>query len=187
MRITISLLITVMLLPSAYLAYSLYCEQQFLKNADLFIENEFASKGYSVIFRKSTFTPAKKTLELAFLTKRFSKKEIQSLDSVMGVNRYLAGTNLIIRQDTTDRFSILKGDILSQIKGTESQINSKDVQIAQLEKQLAENSFDNARILKESRILYPSLSALSISNQQLVNDRDSIIKVTAVLTKQTRT
>lgn len=180
-RITITLLITVMLLPSAYLAYSLYREQQFLKSADLFIENQFASKGYTVIFKKSTFTPAKKTLELAFLTKRFSKKEIQSLDSVMGKNRYLAGTDLIIRQDTTDRFSILKGDILNQIKGTENQINTKDVKIAQLEKQLAANSFDNARILKESRILYPSLSALSISNHQLVTQKDSIIQVTAVL------
>ncbi|WP_144214226.1 DUF389 domain-containing protein [Flavobacterium anhuiense] len=180
-RLTITVLTAVMLIPSAYLAFSLYREQQFLKNADLFIENEFASKGYTVIFKKSSFTPSKKTLELAFLTKRFSKKEINHLDSLMEKNRFLKGTDLVIRQDTTDRFSALKGDILNQIKGTENQINAKDVKIAQLEKQLAQNSFDNAKILKESRILYPSLHALSISNHKLVNEKDSIIDITAVL------
>ncbi|KRD09163.1 hypothetical protein ASE21_15070 [Flavobacterium sp. Root901] len=181
-RIIITLLTAVMLIPSAYLAFSLYREQQFLKNADLFIENEFSSKGYTVIYKKSTFTPAKKALELAFLTKRFSKKEIVHLDSVMDKNRFLAGAELVIRQDTSDRFSALKGDILNQIKGTENQINAKDVKIAQLKKQLAENSFDNIRILKESRILYPSLNALSISNHKLVNEKDStVVNITAVL------
>lgn len=53
-------------------------------------------------------------------------------------NRFLKGTDLVIRQDTTDRFSAMKGDILNQIKGTENQINAKDVKIAQLQKQLAE-------------------------------------------------
>ncbi|RZJ91972.1 MAG: DUF389 domain-containing protein [Chryseobacterium sp.] len=180
-RILITLLTVVMLIPSAYLAISLYRKQQFIKNADIFIEKEFTLKGYTVIFKKTAFTPAKKTLELAFLSKRFTKKEILHLDSVMHQNKFLAGTDLVVRQDTTDRLSILKGDILNQIKGTENQINSKDVKIAQLEKQLAENSYDNLKILKESRIFYPSLNALSISNHKLVNEKDSIINVTAVL------
>ena len=54
-KYTIAFLITVMLVPSSYLAYSLYREQQFKKNADLFIESEFTNKGYTIVYKKTDF------------------------------------------------------------------------------------------------------------------------------------
>ncbi len=101
-------LTTVMLLPSSYLAYSLYMEQQFKKNSNIFIENEFADKGYTVVFKKTNFKAEPKTIELAMLNKRFEKNEIAELDKKLNENRYLKGTDLIIRQDTTDRFSAIE-------------------------------------------------------------------------------
>ena len=86
-----------------------------------------------------------------------------------------------IRQDSTDRFNALKGDILSQIKSSENEMNVKDVKIMQLEKQLTRNKFDNLQILKETRVLFPAVSSLSINKSSLVNQKDSITTITAVI------
>lgn len=180
-KIIISVLITIMLLPSSYLAYSLYREQQFRKNADLFIENEFSNKGYTVVYKKTDFNAKSKKLELAFLSKRFDEKELASLKKRLAGNPYLKGTALVIRQDSTDRFNALRGDILNQIKGSENEMNEKDVKIAQLEKELAKNTFNNRQFLKESQVLFPSVTSLSISRNELVTAKDSTITVTAVI------
>ncbi|BDU26255.1 DUF389 domain-containing protein [Flavobacterium johnsoniae] len=180
-RYIIAFLITVMLVPSSYLAYSLYREQQFKKNADLFIENEFSAKGYTIVYRKTDFNPKNKKLELAFLSKRFSEAEIKDLAQRLSRNKYLAGTRLLIRQDSTDRFNALKGDILSQIKSSENEMNLKDVRIMQLEKELAAKKFDSRQILKETRALYPAVNSLSISRNTLVSPKDSITSITAVI------
>lgn len=177
----IAFLITVMLLPSSYLAYSLYREQQFKKNADLFIESEFTQKGYTIVYKKTDFNPKAKKLELAFLSRRFSEPEIKELKDKLNQNKYLAGTQLQIRQDSTDRFNALKGDILSQIKSSENEMNVKDVKIMQLEKELTRNKFDNRQILKETSVLFPAVSSLSISKSSLVDQKDSITTITAVI------
>ncbi|PBJ07982.1 TIGR00341 family protein [Flavobacterium sp. ACN6] len=177
----IAFLITAMLVPSSYLAYSLYREQQFKKNVELFVENEFSSKGYTVVYKKTDFNAKQKKLELAFLSKRFSEKEIQSLKSRLNSNKYLAGTSLRIRQDSTDRFNDIKGDILNQIKSSENEMNVKDVKIIQLEKELAKNKFDNKQLLKEIRTLFPDVHSLSIAKNTLVNYKDSTTTITAVI------
>jgi len=180
-KIIITILITAMLVPSSYLAYSLYREQQFKKNADLFIENEFSNKGYTVVYKKTDFNPKGKKLELAFLSKRFDKTEIAKLKEELNTNPYLKGTNLVIRQDSTDRFNTLKGDILNQIKSSENEMNEKDVRIVQLEKELTKNTFDNKQLLKESRALFPDITSLSVTKNSLVTPKDSLITLTAVI------
>lgn len=180
-KIIIAFLITIMLVPSGYLAFSLYRQQQFKKNVELFIENEFSSKGFTIVYKKTDFNPKKKKIELAFLSKRFDSLEIAGLKNRINENRYLKGTYLIIRQDTTDKFNTLKGDILNQIKGSENEMNSKDVKIMQLEKELVKNKFDNRQLLKESRALFPSITSLSITKSALITQTDSIIPLTAVI------
>lgn len=177
----IGFLIAAMLVPSSYLAYSLYREQQFKKNAEIFIENEFVQKGYTVVYKKTEFTPKRKKLELAFLSKRFSKTEIDELKNRLQNNKYLAGVDFQIRQDTADRFNALKGDILNQIKSSENEMNIKDIKIMQLEKELLKDKFDNRQILKESRALFPSVNSLSISRSTLITKKDSSIAITAVI------
>ena len=180
-KFIIAFLITAMLLPSGYLAFSLYREQQFKKNVELFIENEFSSKGYTVVYKKTDFNAKKKKLELAFLSKRFDSLEITALKDKINKNKYLRGAYLLIRQDTTDRFNALKGDILSQIKGSENEMNSKDIKIIQLEKELAATKFDSRQLLKESRAIFPSIISLSVAKSNLINQKDSIIPLTAVI------
>jgi uncharacterized hydrophobic protein (TIGR00271 family) len=185
-KYTIAFLITIMLVPSSYLAYSLYREQQFKKNITLFIENEFSDKGYTVVYKKTDFNSKGKKLELAFLDKRFSLAEIKELKNKISHNKYLLGTQLLIRQDSTDRFNAIKGDILNQIKSSENEMSLKDVKIIQLEKELSKNKFDSRKILKETEVLFPNINSLSITKTALINQKDSIINITAVIYDATK-
>ena len=180
-RVIITILIIGMLTPSSYLAYNLYREQQFKKNANLFIENEFTGKGYTVVLKKTDFNTKPKKIELAFLSKRFDKQEIAGLNNKMNRSPYLKGTLLIIRQDSTDRFNVLKGDILKEIKSSENELNAKDVRIMQLEKELVKNNFDNKRLLKETHALYPEIITLSVSHIDVATASDSLRPATAVI------
>lgn len=180
-KFIIAALISIMLIPSSYLAYSLYREQQFKKSVELFIENEFSFKGYTVVYKKTDFNAKSKKLELAFLSKRFDSTEIAVLRKKINRNKYLKGTSLVIRQDSTDRFNTLKGDILNQIRSSENEMNSKDIKIVQLEKELAQSKFDNKKLLKETRTLFPAITSLSIAKTSLITQKDSSITVTAVI------
>ncbi|MFL9844796.1 TIGR00341 family protein [Flavobacterium rhizosphaerae] len=180
-RVLIPLIVTIMILPGGYLAYSLYREQQFKKNIDEFVENEFTDKGCTIVFKKSTFNSVTKKLELAFLSKRFDKSDIKHLTDLMDSNKYLEGTELVIRQDSTDRFNALKGDILSQIRSSENELSEKDVRIMQLEKTITENTFDNQKLLAESRALFPQITSLSVSKNALATQNDSVQELTAVI------
>lgn len=180
-KFIIAALISIMLIPSSYLAYSLYREQQFKKNIDLFIENEFTLNGYTVVYKKTDFNPKKKNLELAFLSKRFDSAEISGLRKKINLNKYLKGTLLHIRQDSTDRFNTLKGDILNQIKSSENEMNTREVKIMQLEKELTLSKFDNKKLLKETRILFPAIKSLSVVKSTLATQKDSSVIITAVI------
>jgi hypothetical protein len=100
----------------------------------------------------------------------------------MNENRYLKGTNLIIRQDTTDRFTALKGDILKEIRSSENEVNEKDLRLAKLESELAKNNYDDKKLLKEANVLFPEITGFAVSSQSLINVNDSVANtVTAVI------
>lgn len=180
-RFAITLLIMIMIVPSSYLAYTLYREQQFKKNTDLFIENQFISKGYTIVYKKTDFKAKPKLIELAFLEKRFAKDELAELNKKIAENKYIKGSRLLIRQDTTDRLTALRGDILNEIKSSENEVNKKDIKIVQLEQELAKNKFDNKKILKEAVALFPDITSLSIANHSLITSKDSTKNVTVIL------
>ncbi|WP_294735172.1 TIGR00341 family protein [uncultured Flavobacterium sp.] len=180
-RTIISTLIIVMLLPSSYLAYSLYREQQFKKNTDTFIENQFTDKGYTVVYKKTKYGSSDKKIELAFLSTRFEDDELARLEQKIEENKYLRGAELIIRQDSTDRFRALKGDILNEIKNTENEVNQKDIRIAQLESEIAKNTFDSPKMLKEARTIFTAITSLSISNHSLATTDFGTESITAVI------
>ncbi|OPC20622.1 hypothetical protein BAX97_16625 [Elizabethkingia meningoseptica] len=184
-RYIITFLIAIMLIPSSYLAYTLYREQQFKKNADIFIDHKFTSNGYTVIYKKTEYNSIRKQLELAFLSKRFDKGELKELQKEFAKNKYLQGGKLIIRQDSMDKLSALKGDILNQIKSSENEIDVKDAKIMKLEKELADTHSDNVQILKETTSLFPSVTSLGIYKSNIAIQKDSIIPVTAVVYETT--
>ncbi len=131
----------ILILPSIYFAYSLFEEKKYYQNAELFTQNEFTNRGYTVIYKKLSYKNERK-IELAVLTKKFSETEIATLTKKLpeyGINH----TDLIIKQDSTD----LKGDILKEIGKTDKTINEKDLVIAQLQQKLDSYNFDTVQIL----------------------------------------
>lgn len=180
-KIIISVLIAVMILPSSYLAYSLYKQQKFSKSADSFIENEFAQKGFTVIYKKIDFNASPKKVELAFLSKYFEKSDFVQLDSLINANQDLKGIKLVIRQDNANKLNVLKGNILNQIKNSERNLNSKDIKILQLQKELNAANFDNRQLLNESRILFPMITSLSVAKHIMANQEDKNTTFMAVI------
>ena len=69
-----------MLIPSAYFAYSLYNHQKFTQSVNKFIDAEFNEKGNTVIYKKTGYNDNPKTIEVAFLIKRFLPDEILALN-----------------------------------------------------------------------------------------------------------
>lgn len=178
-RNMITILILVMLVPSAYLAYSLYNEQQLKKNIDRFVNEEFVENGYTVVYKKTDLKSANKKIELGFLTKRFDQKEIDLYNKKL--KKYaVPNTKLVILQDSTDRLLSLKGDILNEIKGNQK-VDDRDIRIADLESEIALNRFDDLGIYKESKILFPSILKFSIANHNFLTKRDSVYKETIVV------
>jgi uncharacterized hydrophobic protein (TIGR00271 family) len=178
-RHIITLLILVMLIPSTYLAYNLYVEQQLKKNIELFIESEFVDNGYTIVYKKTELSKQKRKIELGFLTKRFDKKEIASFNNKLP--RYqILDTELVILQDSTDRYLSLKGDIMNEINGSQK-IDDRDIKIARLENEIRLNRFDDVSIYNESKVLFPSIEKFSIANHNFLLEKDSVFKQTVVI------
>lgn len=61
------------------------------------------------------------------------------------------------------------------------EFNEKDAEIQMLENQIAENSFDNEQILKESQALFPGILTLSLGNHIFPISNDSTFKTTVLI------
>lgn len=179
-RITITSLIILMLLPSTYLAYSLFREQRFRKNAEYFIEKEFSEKGNTIVYKKLKYNKKTHEIELAFLSKRFNKKEMEDLTEKLPLYK-IDDTKLIIRQDTTDKLQILKGDILKELKINTSVLYERETYITQLESQIKNNSFDDIQLLEEVKAIFSSIRSLSIANHAYISASDSSKIITVVI------
>lgn len=165
---TISTLILVILIPSFYLAYLLLQEKKYSQNVDNFIQNEFTSKGYTLIYENTHFNQNPKKIELAFLAKKFDSLEIKELNNKL-LSYNLGNTNLVIRQDSTD----LKRDILAEINKQSRNVSEKDVTIQNLRRELSTYTFDDSDLIKEINILFPELAPFSIGKQLVVVNPDS--------------
>jgi uncharacterized hydrophobic protein (TIGR00271 family) len=177
----ITTLILILMLPSIYFAYKLIDEKKYNQKIEVFIENEFIKKGYTMLYKKIRFNSNPKKIELAFLTKKFNDQEIESLNNTLN-NYKIYNTELNIKQDTTD----IKKYILNEINSGKSNLNKKDITIANLENEIKSNQYDNKVILAEVKILFPEINNLSISNHKFYENTDSL-KVYPVLVYQSKT
>jgi len=165
---TITVLLIIMLVPSFYLAYSLLQERKFTQNVSTFIQNEFAAKGYTVIYERTQFNSREKRIELAFLAKRFSDSELKDLNNRLD-NYNLQNTKLLIRQDSVD----LKKDILAEINKQSQHVSEKDITIQNLRNELAAYTFTDKALIEEITTLFPQLSPFSIGKQNVYVNKDS--------------
>ena len=161
----ISVMILIMIIPSFFLAFNLYNEKKFTQKVYQFIDNEFTSMGYTIVFQKVRFNENPRKLELAFLSKRFSEEEIHHLnDKLEKIGAQ--NTQLVIRQDSMD----LKGEILKELSGQDKIVNEKDIEIIRLKNELDKYKIDLNGTDKEIRILFPEIEKFSIGHHTLAND-----------------
>lgn len=177
-RYGITALIALMLIPSAYFAYDLYQKQRFAQKAHTFIEKEFTDKGVTVVYKKTTYSRTKPSIELAFLSTQYTDAQITELKDRLG-NYDLSGTALEIREN--DNLDLLKSDILNEVSKSENVMNEKDRIITELKNQISANTFDNKQILKETQAIFPAVSAVSLSRHTLVFANDSTANTTVLL------
>src|SRR5690606_17752761 len=179
-RQVITWLTIIMLLPSSYLAYNLYREQEFRKRTEQFLDREFTQKGDVIVYRKTYVGKKPKRVELAFLSQRFEPEEIAALNAKLE-KAVEERVELVIRQDSTDRLTALKGDIMNEIKHTTLLNTSKDVKIASLQQQITSNTFETKQILSEAEALFPTIAAMSIANHSFTQANDSTFAETVVI------
>ncbi len=158
-RYAMWVLILVMLLPATYFAYALFEEKKFNQKVDAFLLSEFTDRGHTIIYKKTRYAASPKTIELAFLNRRFSPGEIAGLNAEIK-NRVSPDTRLIIRQDTLD----LKKDILNEISSERAVLNEKDAAIAKLQKELSQYRYQSQEIMPEVRVLFPTVRDLSVAH-----------------------
>ncbi|MFH6957569.1 DUF389 domain-containing protein [Flavobacterium aquidurense] len=161
----ITILILLLIVPSIYFAYQLYVQKSYNSRTEVFIQKEFLDKDYPIIYKKIKYNTDPKRIELAFLAKKFDDTEIINLNKKL-VNYNLPNTKLIIRQDTVN----LRKDIMNQINNNQSVVDQKDILINNLRNQLAQYQFNNNQISNEAKILFPTITTLSIGNYTTENE-----------------
>ena len=167
-RYGISFLILIMIVPSSYLAYNLYNEKKFTKTAELFLQREFEKNGYTLIYKKINYNANPKTIDVAFLNKKFTVEEIKSFNKVLSDNG-LANTKINIRQNNSD----LKSEILSEINKNNTNLSEKDIALSSLRSELDNYKVSDSTLGKEIQILYPDMSGVSYGKIAQYPETDS--------------
>ncbi len=168
-RYSITLLIFLMLIPSAYFAWQLYEKQKFNERTERFLKTEFENKGDIILYKKTSFATKPRKLEVVFFSKRFTKNELDSIGKIM-LNYNLYDTKLIVKQDS----------LMSENEIKENQIDAKDVLIARLQEEIKSIKYNNPQLQNEIRILFPQISNLSLANHPYPV-QDSVTKQVPVL------
>jgi len=161
----ITIMILLLIIPSIYFAYQLYIQKSYNSRTEVFIQKEFLDNDYPIIYKKIRYNTDPKRIELAFLAKKFSDIEITDLNKKL-VNYDLPNTKLVIRQDTVN----LRKDIMNQINSNQSVVDQKDILINNLRTELSQYQFNTNQISSEAKILFPTVTSLSIGNYTIEND-----------------
>ena len=175
-RIGITVVILVMIIPSFYLAYRLWNEKKFTKTVEQFINNEFVNNGDMVIYKKITYNTNPKKIVLALLNRKLSKDEIKALNrrlSLMGISN----ASLTFRQDEND----VKSEILKELNQNQAVVSEKDLMINELKTQLDNYKFSDPNLVKEISILFPEISGIAIGKIDRYPGTDSVKTQTVVV------
>lgn len=164
----ITLLIIVMIVPSSYLAYNLYYEKKFSNTAEVFLKKEFENKGYTLIYKKLNYNSSPKLIDVAFLTKKFTDVEIESLNKILP-DYGLSNTKVNIRQNNLD----LKSEILREIGDNKNMLSEKDITIANIRQELDLYNVADSTLSKEIQILFPEISDISYGQLKKNPETDS--------------
>ena len=176
LRVVITTLVILIVTPSLYLAYSLLEEKKFHENVAHYITAEFENSGYTIIYKKIRYNTNPKSIELAFLDKKFSDEELKTLQSNLK-NFNLLNTELIVRQKESE----IDKEILSEINKNKSSLSSKDVMINQLKEELAQYKYTDPTFAKEIKVLFPNIESFYFGKLTDFSEKDNTSLTTVML------
>lgn len=165
-KIIISVLTLLLVLPSFYFAYILYKEQTFKINAENFIEKEFHNK--NLIYIKTKYNPNNKIIELAFLNYKADSADIKEYKQKL-IDFGLENTSLkfIEKPKETDNETNQINTIIAE----------KNKIINSLETKIENEKFNSPKILAEITPFIPEISSVSISNIKVATDSTNNEKI----------
>lgn len=167
-RMGITALVFIMIVPSFYLAYNLFQEKKFTKTVEEFINSEFNNKGYTVIYQKLNYNSNPKKVDVAFLNKKLSKDEMKMFNMLLE-QKGIFNTVLNFRQDDAD----LKAEILSELNKQNTSLSEKDVTINNLRQELSKYKVTEPGLVNELNILFPELKDVSLGKIEKFAGTDS--------------
>lgn len=167
-RYGITALILVMIVPSFYLAYNLFNEKQFIRTAEQFIQKEFDNKGYTIIYKKINYNTSPKSIDVAFLEKKFNAEEIASYNKML-ISNGLSNTKFNVRQSTND----VKSEILNEINKNNINLSEKDIAVSKLRQELDEYKISDSTLVQEIKAIYPTISNVSYGKVEEYPKTDS--------------
>ncbi|MBL7977987.1 MAG: TIGR00341 family protein [Bacteroidetes Order II. Incertae sedis bacterium] len=170
-RYSITFIILILVIPSIYLAFNLWNERNIQLRIERFIQEEFYSKGYTIIYKSVDTQSSRQKIDLAFLNKRFSDLEIDQYKNKLSKYQ-LGNTDLVIRQDTTNLKNLITQE-LNNRGNTFTQKNS----LNEWRHYLQDGTYDSATLLAELKTLFPEIEALSIANHTLPDSSRSLVVV----------
>lgn len=167
-RLGITTLVMIMIIPSFYLAYNLFNEKKFTNTVEDFINTEFSSRGFTVIYKNLNYNANPRTVDIAFLNKKLSKDEIAMYNRLLD-EKGIHNTVLSFRQDEED----IKAEILNEINKQNTAVSEKDVTINKLRQELEKYTVNEPGVVKELNVLFPELKDVSLGKIERYAGTDS--------------
>lgn len=158
-----------MILPSIFFAYQFIQQQRFQEKVKLYVQQEFEAKGNTIVYQKTNYTsPATlRTIELAFLNKKFTAKQIEEENQKLK-RLGLLNTKLIIRQDST-----FLADVSSKKIANNEVDNTNSKLISDLNLKVERYSFQTENLYKEASSIFPELISISVAKQEIFSKTDT--------------
>ncbi len=164
-----------LIVPSLYFAYKFVQEQKFQKQVSLFIKDAFEQKNNTLIFQRTNAKSRPRTIELAFLLRRFTRPEIDSLNARLP--QYgLTNTRLVIRQDT----SFLNSATMQKESENEALTRNNQAVIS-LQQELKKYTFEKADLFPEIAALFPKIQSFNLAKYQIPITPDSTLTLPVAL------
>ena len=167
-RLGITALVMIMIIPSFYLAYNLWNEKKFTNTVEEFINTEFGSRGFTVIYKKLNYNSDPRRVDLAFLNKKLSPDEMAMYNRLLD-EKGIHNTVLTFRQDEED----IKAEILNEISKQNASVSEKDITISNLRQELDRYKANNPGLVKEINILFPEFRNITLGKIEKYPDTDS--------------
>lgn len=172
-RILVSV-ITIMVIPSVYLAYGLVKENNFNQNVARYIDDVFVTKGHSIIYKNVDYRSNPPKIELAFLSKRFNPTEIDNLESLLPTYN-LEAVQLNIKQGNA---SLTEEEWSSAI----AKIQNETERIRAIEAKLTSgflSSDTTTQILKEIQSINKKIERIAIGDLSIAEDQQVVSSTTS--------